>query len=51
MWAVLQEGTALSQHETKQTAVQEGRRSAVLGQPSRLVIHRGDGSVENEATY
>jgi hypothetical protein len=52
MWAVrVQEGSALSQHDTKRAAVQEGRRTAVANQPSDLVIHRGDGTIENAASY
>jgi hypothetical protein len=52
LWAIkIQAGAALSQHETKRSAVDEGRRTARENQPSRLVIHYSDGSIESEATY
>lgn len=52
MWEVkYQEGAALSQHDTKETAVEDGRQVAHANRPSQLVIHEGDGSIETDATY
>jgi hypothetical protein len=52
LWAIkIQAGAALSQHDTKRAAVDEGRRMARANQPSHLVIHDSDGSVESEASY
>jgi hypothetical protein len=52
LWQVArQAGAALSQHETKREAVEAGRETARADQPSQLVVHGPDGSVETESTY
>lgn len=52
LWAIkIQAGAALSQHDSKHAAVDEGRRMARANQPSLLVVHSTDGSVESETAY
>lgn len=53
LWELILVGTGarLSQHPTKEAAVEDGRRKAHANQPSQLVIHRSDGTIEDEATY
>lgn len=52
-WKVGYEGAeiAYSAHGTKEEAVQVGRELAHKQQPSRLLIHRVDGSVQTKHTY
>ena len=52
-WVLEQEGgkRAVSRHETKREAVKAGRELADSKAPSRLVIHRRDGSVQKEHAY
>jgi hypothetical protein len=51
-WEVLLVGSdSRSQHDTKEAAVEEGRRTARADQPSQLVIHHSDGTIEDESTY
>lgn len=52
-WKVGYEGAqnAFSAHGTKEQAVQVGRGLAQRQQPSRLIIHRLDGSIQTEHTY
>lgn len=52
-WKVGYEGatTAFSAHGTKEEAVQVGRDLAQKKQPSRLVIHRLDGTIQTEHSY
>lgn len=42
---------ASSRHPTKKAAVAEGRSLAGKKTPSRLVIHRADGTVQREHAY
>jgi hypothetical protein len=52
LWQVaIQAGAALSQHETKDEAVEAGRQTARADQPSRLVVQDTDGTVEAEWSY
>jgi Uncharacterized protein conserved in bacteria (DUF2188) len=52
LWVIkIQAGAALSQHDSKRAAVEEGHRMARANQPSLLVVHSSDGTVESEATY
>jgi hypothetical protein len=37
--------------EVKQDAIDSGRRVAIANQPSQLVVHRADGTIEVEWTY
>lgn len=52
-WAVEAEGAsrASSRHDTKKAAVEEGRSLAAKKTPSRLVIHRSDGTVQRQHAY
>jgi poly(hydroxyalkanoate) granule-associated protein len=52
-WAVLREGEdrPLSVHETKVEAVDAARERAKAQEPSKLVIYRKDGSVQDTNTY
>lgn len=52
-WAVETDGAerAASTHRTKRQAVKAGRTLATENTPSRLVIHRGDGSIQKEHSY
>ncbi len=52
-WAVLREGEdrPLSVHETKVEAVDAARELAKAQEPSKLVIYRKDGSVQDTNTY
>lgn len=43
--------TAFSAHGTKEEAIQAGRELAQKQQPSRLIIHRLDGSVQTKHAY
>lgn len=44
-------GIGGERHSTKGRAVRAARKLAHGSKPSRLVIHRGDGSVQREHTY
>lgn len=50
-WAVKHAGNVLSTHILKQAAVDAGVKVARANQPSQLVIHRADGTIEDERTY
>lgn len=52
-WMVEAEGAARasSRHPTKKAAVDEGRSLAGKKTPSRLVIHRSDGTVQRQHAY
>lgn len=40
-----------SLHQTKDEALEAGRELARNQQPSQLVVHKMDGSIQNEYTY
>lgn len=52
-WVVASDGakSPLSRHDTKRLAVKAARDLAGSKAPSRLVIHRRDGSVQKEHGY
>lgn len=52
-WKVEAEGgkTPATHHDTKREAVKSARAAAAAGAPSRLVIHRRDGSVQKQHSY
>lgn len=52
-WTLGEDGAASpsSRHDTKREAVNAARELAVSSAPSRLVIHRRDGSVQKEHSY
>lgn len=52
-WKVEAEGgkPAASRHGTKRQAVKTGREAAAKAAPSRLVIHRGDGTIQKQHAY
>lgn len=50
-WSVTHQGAVLSTHALKTDAVDAGVAVARANQPSQLVIHRADGTIEDERTY
>ncbi|MGY4893199.1 MAG: DUF2188 domain-containing protein [Candidatus Saccharimonadota bacterium] len=50
-WQVKYEGKVLTNHYTKDAAIDKGRAYALANKPSQLVIHRADGTIETEWTY
>ncbi|VXB03594.1 DUF2188 domain-containing protein [Aeromicrobium sp. 9AM] len=50
-WQVTHAGETLSSHETKDPAIDAGVRVAKANTPSQLLIHRTDGTIEDERTY
>lgn len=50
-WKVTHNGLTLSTHLTKPPAVDAGVSVARANQPSQLIIHRADGTFEEERTY
>jgi hypothetical protein len=50
-WAVTTGGGTLSTHVTKVEAITAGVTVARANQPSQLLIHRADGTIEDERTY
>lgn len=50
-WRVTHEGRTLSNHLTKPPAITAGVTVASANQPSQLLIHRQDGTIEDERTY
>jgi hypothetical protein len=51
LWAVTHVGRTLSSHVTKTDATTAGVRVARSNEPSQLIIHRADGTIEDERTY
>lgn len=53
VWIVATDGARepAARHETKRLAVKAARELAGRKAPSRLVIHRSDGSVQKEHSY
>lgn len=49
-WHVTSQST-LSTHDRKEDAVSAGVNVASANPPSQLVIHRQDGTIEDERTY
>ena len=50
-WQLRREQTPLSNHTFKTDAVEAGRRVAKANQPSQLIVHKADGTIETEYTY
>jgi len=50
-WAVKHDSKILTNHHTKENAIEKGRAYALANQPSQLVVHRADGTIEYEYTY
>ncbi|MBL8121997.1 DUF2188 domain-containing protein [Candidatus Saccharibacteria bacterium] len=50
-WQVKHNGQVLSNHILKSAAIEAGRQVAIANQPSQLVIHKADGTIETEYTY
>jgi hypothetical protein len=50
-WQVKHDGKVLSNHALKSLAIDAGKKAALANQPSQLVIHRADGTIETEYTY
>ena len=50
-WVVKKDGAVLSRHSTKQPAIDSAIAKALANQPSQVVVHRKDGTIETEWTY
>lgn len=50
-WQVTHRGGTLSHHFTKDAAIDAGAQVAKSNRPSQLIIHRMDGTIEDERTY
>lgn len=50
-WHLKHAGRVLSTHRVKSDAVNAGVTVAKANQPSQLLIHRADGTIEDERTY
>jgi hypothetical protein len=50
-WRVTHAGQTLSSHVLKPPAIESGVKVARANQPSQLIIHRADGTIEDERTY
>ncbi|WP_328748624.1 DUF2188 domain-containing protein [Streptomyces sp. NBC_00285] len=50
-WILRREQTLLASHTIKSELVKEGQRRASNDQPSKLVVHKADGTIEYEYTY
>lgn len=50
-WKVTHLGSTLSNHSIKQDAIDAGVKVARANVPSQLIIHRADGTIEDERTY
>ena len=50
-WQVKHNGKVLSDHFLKQPAIDNGVAYAKANMPSQLLIHRADGTIEDERTY
>ncbi len=50
-WKVTHGGATISRHRTKDDAIAAARRLALANQPSQVVLHRKDGTIETEWTY
>lgn len=47
-WKVIGEGSGPSYHTTEAEAVATARERAMINEPSHVVIHKADGSIEEE---
>lgn len=50
-WRLTRDGTVQSTHDTKTAAVTAGQTKARANQPSQLVVHKADGTIDFEYTY
>ena len=50
-WKVTTDGTTVKKFDTKQPAIDEAVRRAKPKGPSQVVIHRKDGTIQDERTY
>lgn len=50
-WKITHNGSVLSYQSTKDAAIKAGVEVAKINQPSQLMIHRADGTFEQEFTY
>lgn len=51
IWHVRHNGGTLSTHALKSDAVSAGQSVAKANEPSQLVVHKLDGTIEYEYTY
>lgn len=50
-WKVTEEGRELSQHETKEDAIDAAVRAAQANEPSQVRVQKQDGTWDEERTY
>lgn len=52
-WQVKKQGSSrpVSNHRTKDAAVERGRKEAKAAKPGQLVIQKRDGKIQEERTY
>lgn len=50
-WELKHDGTVLMSHNNKEPVVDQGQATAKENQPSQLMVHRADGTIEYEYTY
>lgn len=50
-WKVEQGSKVAGTYDTKNEAIEQGRKVARGDQPSQLVVHTADGRIETEYTY
>ncbi|WP_331213158.1 DUF2188 domain-containing protein [Plantactinospora sonchi] len=50
-WAVEKGSTVTGTYDTKDQAIEQGRKAAKGALPSQLVVHKADGQIETEYTY
>lgn len=50
-WKLTHQGQTLYTNANKQPVVDRGQSTAKANQPSQLVVHRADGTIEYEYTY
>jgi hypothetical protein len=51
LWELKHAGNVLYSHDNKDPVVSRGQRTAKANEPSQLVVHRADGTIEYEYTY
>lgn len=50
-WKVTHAGQTLSTHTNKDDAIETARTVAKANQPSQVVVHKQDGTIQTEYTY
>ncbi|MFB9238971.1 DUF2188 domain-containing protein [Plantactinospora siamensis] len=50
-WKVEKDSKTVDSYDTKHEALQGGRETAHKHEPSQVIVHKGDGKIEEERTY